>query len=74
MSLESIRLQAEDIKKLPKGCPHGCHTSAACSRCEEINTAVDNETERCVRVIAAFIKLSGSRKSALIAEICGEKK
>jgi hypothetical protein len=37
-----------------------------------VRSAVEAETERCVRKIAAFTKLSGSRKTALIAEICGE--
>ena len=35
--------------------------------------AVEAETERCVRKIAAFTKLSGSRKSELIAEICADE-
>ena len=35
-----------------------------------IRAAVEAETERCVKKVAAFTKLSGSRKTALIAEIC----
>ncbi len=39
---------------------------------DDLRDAVEAETERIVRVVAAFTKLSGSRKSALIAEICGD--
>ncbi len=34
-----------------------------------LDLAVEAETERIARVIAAFTKLSGSRKTALLAEI-----